>query len=100
MSRSYDSFVALFEGLEADIQAAVVEVRAHPASTMRNTMLGMGVLQRYMLLSSALSRDPCLYDNIRLEGLDARVLAAVTGLNALAFRRTAASHLSAAGQVQ
>jgi hypothetical protein len=32
MNRSYSSYVTLFERLEADIQAAAVEVRAHPAS--------------------------------------------------------------------
>jgi hypothetical protein len=89
MYSSYSSFVALFQWLEADVQAAVDEVRAHPASTARNTMLGMTLLQRYMVLSSALARDSCLRDNIRLQGLDACVLAAVTGLNALVFRRTA-----------
>jgi hypothetical protein len=88
MDAAYRSFVAQFEQLEADTQAAVAEVRASPANRVMNSMIGMTLMCRYTLLSGALARSP-LCDNIRLQGLEARVLAAVTGLNAIVFRRAA-----------
>lgn len=88
MDADYRSFVAEFEQLEADIQAAVAEVRAAPANRVMKSMTGMILMCRYTLLSGGLAKGP-FCDDIRLQGLEARVLAAVTGLNALVFRRAA-----------
>jgi len=78
-----------FEQLEADIQAAEANLSPSAASIMSNLTHSQALFHRYSVISGMLARDTGLSSNIQLQVLDARVLAAITRLNAAVFRKAA-----------
>ena len=88
----FNGYLRDFEQLEADAQAAEVDLRSGRGS-MSSHVLGAALLMtRYRLLSATLSRDRYLSEDVRLQELDTRVLAVVARLNAAVFRTAAGHH--------
>lgn len=85
---NFGEYKRQFEQLEDDIRSAEANLSS-AASIISHLNNSQTLFHRYSLLSGALQRDASLSHNIQLQGLDARVLAAVTRLNAAVFRKAA-----------